>query len=281
MEDDRSSLRWRGVGSGAGPASGLTEDLPLGVGGAELNVAVAVRGAGRSVRYATRVGDDPFDALAEAALLEAEVGVLLERNPVARTGFYLRTDRIDGRVGFYPRRGSAGSRLPRSGILRAAARDARVLHPSGITAALCPGNLVALGRIMDDAHSAGCRISFDVNYRSALWPRELAAPVLTDLALDSDLVWVGADEAEELWGSCSADEVLSLLPVPELVYKDGDRRRIDIFEAGRARSFGLPEVSAVDSVGAGALSRRATSTPVSPVPMWSDAFTWRTRSPRR
>jgi 2-dehydro-3-deoxygluconokinase len=69
-------------------------------------------------------------------------------------------------------------------------------------------------------------ISFDVNHRPALWPDDAtAATVLRELADRADIVFVGLDEAQELWGAdLQPDGVRRLLAGPRiLVVKDGGR----------------------------------------------------------
>ena len=62
-----------------------------------------------------------------------------------------------------------------------------------------------------------------MNHRPALWPStDAAARRLRALAARADLVFVGLDEADVLWGAATADDVRALLPdVPLLVVKDG------------------------------------------------------------
>jgi 2-dehydro-3-deoxygluconokinase len=231
--------------------TGLVECLPIGVGGAELNVALAFRHAGHSVRFATRLGEDPFGALVERTLRDAGVEMLLEIDALAPTGFYLRTERVVDRRAFYYRSGSAGSQLPDIRALHREIRDARWLHVTGVTAALRPENPSALRQLMDFAHASGCKVSFDVNYRPKLWAVQIAAPALREIALRADTVFVGADEAKELWGARNSDDAHHLLPVAELVYKDGDRQVVDVILRGKAYPMDVPEVTIVDSVGAG------------------------------
>jgi 2-dehydro-3-deoxygluconokinase len=94
-------------------------------------------------------------------------------------------------------------------------------------------------------------VSFDVNYRAALWSVAAAAPVLRELAEHSDIVFVGRDEAELLWGVQTATDIRRLLPGPaRLIVKDA--------EVGATEFFGSDEifvasvhVAVVEPVGAG------------------------------
>ncbi|MEU9211851.1 PfkB family carbohydrate kinase [Streptomyces sp. NPDC048415] len=65
-------------------------------------------------------------------------------------------------------------------------------------------------------------MSFDVSHRPALWPDVSAATVSRDLADRADIVFVGLDEAQRLWGQdLKAADVRELLGCPRvLVVKD-------------------------------------------------------------
>ena len=63
-------------------------------------------------------------------------------------------------------------------------RSARLIHLTGITAALGDQAAAAVERGVLLAREAGVTVSFDVNYRSLLWPAERARPVLSAPGLD-------------------------------------------------------------------------------------------------
>ncbi|WP_406440033.1 sugar kinase [Streptomyces sp. NBC_00631] len=197
------------------------------IGGAESNVACALAAAGHTVRWVSRVGADGFgDHLVESV---ASYGVdvsCVGRDPVRRTGVYFRTagDRAtDAHEVAYYRAGSAASAMSAATVDLAAARAGRILHLSGITAALSEG---CLGLLRELTAPAGVRpplVSFDVNYRPGLWTGSGGAEVLLELARRADIVFVGEDEAELAWGVAGGPTaVRELLPEPEvLVVKDG------------------------------------------------------------
>jgi 2-dehydro-3-deoxygluconokinase len=229
----------------------LARTARIGVGGAELNVALALAHVGHTVTFASRLGNDPFGRLVEQELKQAGVHGLLEWDDAARTAFCLRElTPLERRVVYY-RADSAGSHLPSIPSLHDAVRRAGYLHLSGITAALQPRNASDLVDLIRYARHVGCQVSLDVNFREALWSRSVAGPVLLSLARESDLVFAGADEAECLWGVRSATDLHELVVVPELVRKDSDHLRVDVVRDGEVSSIGVPAVAVVDSVGAG------------------------------
>lgn len=212
--------------------TGRLADVPSfdrAIGGAESNVACVLAAAGHSTRWVSRVGADGFgDHLVRAIGAYGVDVASVRRDPARPTGIYFRTagDRAgdDHEVAYY-RAGSAASAMTVDTVDLAALRAARILHLSGITAALSAGCLDLLRALT--APRAGHRplVSFDVNFRPGLW-RDTAAPrVLLDLARRCDLVFVGTDEAEAAWGvPPDPDAIRALLPEPRtLVVKEGAR----------------------------------------------------------
>ncbi|MFF7978206.1 sugar kinase [Streptomyces sp. NPDC007901] len=196
------------------------------IGGAESNVACGLAAAGHAVRWVSRVGADGFgDHLVETV---ASYGVdvsYVDRDPARPTGVYFRTaeDRTtDAHEVAYYRAGSAASVMSVADVDLAAARAGRILHLSGITAALSEG---CLGLLRELTAPAGGRpvVSFDVNHRPGLWTGSGGAEVLLELARRADIVFVGEDEAELAWGVTGGPSaVRELLPEPGvLVVKEG------------------------------------------------------------
>ncbi|WKE69970.1 sugar kinase [Streptomyces sp. WP-1] len=198
------------------------------VGGAESNVACAMAALGHSARWVSRVGADGFGECVVAGVAEYGVDVsTVHRDPSRPTGVYFRTaaDRGSGahEVAYY-RAGSAASAMSPANVDMRAVRDCRILHLSGITAALSADCHDLLHRLTAPAASRPL-ISFDINYRPALWREEDAARTLLELARRADIVFVGEDEAAEVWGVTGGPGAIrGVLPEPEvLVVKQGER----------------------------------------------------------
>ncbi|WP_425265198.1 sugar kinase, partial [Streptomyces regalis] len=210
---------------------GRLADVPSferGIGGAESNVACVLAAAGHAVRWVGRVGADGFgDHLVEAIGGHGVDVSAVRRDPVRPTGVYFRTagDRgTDAHEVAYYRAGSAASAMSVANMDLEAVRAGRVLHLSGITAALS-GDCLALLRELVVRRPGGPLLSFDVNYRPGLWRDADGPAVLLELARACDLVFVGADEAEAAWGVAGGPEAIrALLPEPRvLVVKEGAR----------------------------------------------------------
>jgi 2-dehydro-3-deoxygluconokinase len=223
--------------------------LTLGVAGAEANVAAYLAGLGRHVGFIGRVGADPFGALISDFLAACGVSCFLTVLEDLPTGVYFKDPGPSGTTVHYYRAGSAASTMDPS--VWSAAWDARIVHLSGITPALSASCASFVATALASRPVAGALMSFDVNYRSRLWPVATAAPVLQRLAGQADLVFVGLDEAATLWGARTPDDVRSLLPqCATLVVKDGAVGATS-FTADGSFFVPAPVVDVVEPVGAG------------------------------
>ncbi|GAA4238597.1 sugar kinase [Actinomadura meridiana] len=171
--------------------------LDLGVGGAESNVAIGMCRLGGTAAWFGRVGDDEFGRLITTVL--AGEGVRLDHTVVDRSAptALLFKERRSGtltRVQYY-RKGSAGSRLDPSDVPHDLVRSARVLHVTGITAAISATARQALDDAVETARDAGVPVSLDLNYRQALWTPTEAGDCLRKLVKRADLVFATEQEA--------------------------------------------------------------------------------------
>ena len=228
------------------PASGRLSSgslLPVGIGGAESNVAIALARLGIPCTWISRVGADALGTLVVREIRAEGVHVVAERDAEASTGMMLKEFRggRPWRVRYY-RAGSAASRLSAADVDERTVAEADVLHLTGITPALGPAPLHAVERAIEIARATGTLVSFDVNYRAALWPPAQAAPVLARLAASADLLFAGPNEAALVLGW------------------DPPEARLPTFEDGEALARGLGKLgpaTVVVKLGAlGALAAR-------------------------
>ncbi|GAA4069446.1 sugar kinase [Streptomyces shaanxiensis] len=227
------------------------------IGGAESNVACGLAAAGHAVRWVSRVGADGFgDHLVEAIGGYGVDVSAVGRDAARPTGVYFRTagDRAtDAHEVAYYRAGSAASAMSVDNVDLEAVRSGRVLHLTGITAALSDSCL-GLMRELAAPRPDGPLVSFDINHRAGLWRDTDGPDVLLELARTCDLVFVGADEAEAAWGVTGGPEAIrALLPEPRaLVVKEGGRGATAFASATTPATFvPAPDVDVVAAVGAG------------------------------
>ncbi|MFL5863502.1 MAG: sugar kinase [Solirubrobacteraceae bacterium] len=232
------------------------EAMSFGMGGSESNVAIGVRRLGVPATWIGRVGDDPPGDLILRELRAEKVSAITTVDP-APTGLMVRwrPSGAHGRVTYY-RRHSAGSHLNPADIPDDVVRGAAVLHVTGITLALGPGPAAAAEHAMTVARAAGVPVTFDLNYRQALWPAEEAAPALAGAIRRADVVFAGESEAEIVTGTAdpldaalALEEMMPTRPGQVLIKRgaDGCLARID----GATLEQAAPAVAAVDTVGAG------------------------------
>lgn len=223
-----------------------------GLAGAESNVAANLANLGLQTEWFGRLGNDPFGAQL-IGRLEA-LGVRTDRvirSDTENTGIYFK-DRVDDQSQvYYYRKHSAASLMVPEDLDHLALESRDIVHVSGITLAISQSaraTVQALAKLIK-GHKA--KLSFDVNYRSKLWPREEAAPQILELANQADIVFTGRDEAELLWGTAQPDEIRELIHLPEtLVVKDADIGAT-VYSAGQAIFTPSLAVDVVEPVGAG------------------------------
>ncbi|WP_329122057.1 sugar kinase [Streptomyces sp. NBC_01465] len=195
------------------------------IGGAESNVACALAAAGHAAKWVSRVGADGFGEHLVEAIGAYGVDVSAVGRDASRpTGIYFRTaddrEAADHEVLYY-RAGSAASAMSPRTVPYEDLRAARILHLSGITAALSDDCLELMRELMTRGPGRPL-VSFDVNYRPGLWRSGQGPEVLLELARGADLVFVGEDEAEGAWGLHGAEAIREALPEPAtLVVKRG------------------------------------------------------------
>lgn len=248
----------------AGPLS-AGGSLGMHVAGAESNVAVGVARLGHSVTWAGVVGADPHGEFILRQLRSEGIAVQHRVDPDRSTGvMFLERRTADISRAYYYRSGSAGSTLRREDVDRAFDAGARVLHLTGITAALGADARRAVEYAAARGADEGLLVSLDVNYRSKLWSRDEARAVLTPLARHATVLIASDDELElvadggtKCTGGAAAEaaelamaaELLSR-GVAEVVVKRGAAGAGVHTVAGRREAPAVP-VTSVDTVGAG------------------------------
>ncbi len=174
-----------------------------GLAGAELNVAVGLTRLGHRTKYITRLGRDPYgeyilDFIRKEGIDDSGVTVDGE----FLTGSYIKSkvEEGDPKV-FYYRKNSAASYLSEEDIDKADFNHAKILHVSGISAAISESSLAACYRAIEKAREYGLIVTFDPNIRKKLWKSEkIMCDTLNDLASKCDVILPGFAEGKVLTG---------------------------------------------------------------------------------
>jgi len=183
------------------------------VGGAESNVACHLAGLGVRAGWVSAVGDDALGRAVVSAVAAAGVdvsGVVVD--PGSPTGLYLKEIGPSHTPVRYYRTGSAASRLDPGILSTMDFGGVRLVHTSGITPALSSSCLELM------------RALFALPRRTHRLSAGRDASVLRELADAADIVLVGADEADAVWGSVEPERIRTILSGPgTLVVKQGER----------------------------------------------------------
>jgi 2-dehydro-3-deoxygluconokinase len=227
--------------------------LTMEVGGAESNVASGMAQLGHHAAWLGRVGADPFGRIILDTLTAHGVDVGdVEVDPERPTGLYLKDPGVGRSTVHYYRKGSAAAAMGPAFAEVVMARGAGLIHLSGITPVLSPSCAALVDRLLAGRRApGGPLVSFDINYRPALWEPAHAAATLLPLAGRADVVLTGRDEAETLWGTATPDDIRALLPdVPCLVIKDAEHGAT-CYEGDERTFVPALRIDVVEPVGAG------------------------------
>lgn len=220
--------------------------------GAESNVAVGMAQLGCRTRWVSRIGDDPLGRLLEEEIGGRGVDVAVERDPRRPTGTLTKHVTGTTAVVRYYRSESAARSLSVGDLERIGSTDR--IHVTGITPALSESAAGLVEAIVGRSSGIAARVSFDVNYRPALWrDASSAAQVLLPLARRADVVFVGDDEAEALFGTSSVEAIRDVIlrgDGQELVLKRGAHSATVVTADGEVTERALT-VDLVDATGAG------------------------------
>ena len=184
--------------------------LDVDVAGSELNVAIGLRRLGHATAWIGRVGEDAFGRRIERTLRGEAVDVSRVVRDSRPTGALVKEQVGAGAVRVaYLRTASAGSRVS-TDDLPADFAGVRLVHLSGITPAISETAAAAVRRTVELARDAGATLSFDVNFRAALWPDwEAARDALSALAEKADIVFASESELALLAGAEPAELVVT------------------------------------------------------------------------
>jgi 2-dehydro-3-deoxygluconokinase len=155
-----------------------TVSLDLSAGGAELKVAAGVARLGLASEYVTRLPSNPLGRL--VANKAREFGVDVSHIVWAdgeRVGVYYVEYGAEPRPirVYYDRKESAFAHI-QPGMVNwdEVFRGVKLFHVGGITPVLSASAYETQKEAMIAARNAGCLVSYDVNYRAALWTIEEA-----------------------------------------------------------------------------------------------------------
>jgi 2-dehydro-3-deoxygluconokinase len=177
--------------------------LDVEVGGAESNVCVALARLGWRCGWVGRLPDDALGNRVVRTLRADGVDVsAVKRAPGERLGtYFVEYASAPRAIHFiYDRAYSAAARMTVDDVDWGYLLDTRVLHLTGITAALSESCYAVVAEAIKRARAAGVPVSFDVNYRARLWDAATASARLRPLMAEADLLFCKGADARLLFG---------------------------------------------------------------------------------
>ncbi len=224
--------------------------------GAESNTAIGLCKLGISASWMSRLGSDEFGRFVLNRIRAEGVDTSAVRiDPEHRTGVMFKQREYGGETtAFYYRENSAASHLRPEDLSPEWFQGAEYLHISGITPVLSKSCEETVFAAVEMAKTKQVRVSFDPNIRKKLMHGEDCTNLFRKLTFSADVVMMGLDEAEFLFGTKEIPNILDAVfsggPVRFVAVKDGAR---GAFVASRAERHRIPPYPCrpLETVGAG------------------------------
>jgi 2-dehydro-3-deoxygluconokinase len=231
--------------------------LLLDIGGAEANLSIALSRMGRTARFISHVGNDPFGERMRNTLANEGVDVsYLKTTTAAPTGVFFREWLPDGaRRVYYYRANSAASKMGPQDLSAEMFAGAKIVHITGITPVLSQSCADACLRAVELAKEAGALVSFDPNYRARLWTPDQARAGLMPLMEKADIILMGHEDAAAVLQTGDDEEAAintaASLGAKIVVLKRAERGAWALVDGQRYDVPAAPISQMIDPVGAG------------------------------
>jgi 2-dehydro-3-deoxygluconokinase len=186
-----------------------THLLDVSIGGAEWNVAVDLSRLGISTGWVSRLTDNALGRMIRNKAREHGVDTShIVWTKEDRNGIYFVEFGATPRPSsvLYDRAHSAISRVKPGEVNWAEVfKDAKWFHTSGITPALSPDAAKVTAEALQAAKKAGCKVSYDLNYRARLWTEEEARKYQEPLMEHIDVLLSTEEDTRKVLGITGKD----------------------------------------------------------------------------
>ena len=186
-----------------------TNSLDVNIGGAEWNVAVDLSRLGISAAWVSRLTDNALGWMIRNKAREQGVDIShIAWTKDDRIGVYFVEFGATPRPSsvLYDRAHSAISQVKPGEInWEEVLKGARWFHTSGITPALSPGAAQVTTEALQTAKKVGCKVSYDLNYRSRLWTEEEARKCQEPLMEHIDVLFSTEEDTRKVLGITGKD----------------------------------------------------------------------------
>lgn len=179
------------------------ENLHAHYGGGEANVAISLANFGHDVYFASKIPDNGVGEGVKKHLSRYGVHTDFLLSGGTRLGTYYMEAGIGERAAnvIYDRAGSSFAEIAESEWQNEELfKNVDIFHISGITPALSSNWKKNTITLIKAAKEAGCKISFDINYRGKLWSQKEAGETITEILPLVDYCSAGKLDAIYLLG---------------------------------------------------------------------------------
>lgn len=179
------------------------------IGGDINNCAVAAARSGLTVAVISALGNDRFAKPIRQLWQQENIDDRFVTSDAQRsTGLYFVHHDEQGHHFSYARKDSAASAFKLTDEQRQVIKKAKVLHLSGISLALSEQAEKTALEAIQIAQDNQTLLSFDTNYRSALWSVNRAKAVINPVAKQADFLFPSLDDAKQLLGSSDKEHIV-------------------------------------------------------------------------
>lgn len=172
-------------------------------GGSEFNVVSGVSMLGSKTGIITKLPKNDIGKFAKRRIRYAgtdDALVLYDNSQTARLGIYYYESGAYPRLPtvFYDRKNSSFTTLTATEIPSSVYSSASIFHTSGITLALCEPIRETVIEMMRKFKEGGAAVSFDVNYRMALWSEDEALRAVLRILPLTDVLFVSEETLRKM-----------------------------------------------------------------------------------
>ncbi|SCS20402.1 sugar kinase [Staphylococcus caeli] len=178
------------------------------VGGAEFNALVTLTQFGHSTEMLTVLPNHAMGQLALQRMYQARVGTQTLQLVNGRMGTYYMEESFGYRSGkvIYDRNHSTFAEQGESVLKHLNADKGDYFLFTGITLAVNPSIRQQIVEVLTQLRQRGVKIVFDINFRSNLWTKEEALPVIQSILPLVDVLFFGKKDATHLLETNSVDD---------------------------------------------------------------------------
>ncbi len=174
-------------------------------GGSELNVVSGISMLGLRTGIITKLPKSEIGKFIKHKIRFAGTSddyILYDDSPEKRLGIYYYESGAYPRLPIvsYDRKSSSFTSFKADELPTDIYRKTKIFHTSGITLALSHEVRREVTKMVRRAHEEGCAVSFDVNYRAALWSEEAAKSSICKLLPLIDILFISEETSRRMFG---------------------------------------------------------------------------------